>query len=430
MFFLRFFSLLCVCYFFVLGFFSSRVLVAKEADLDLSRLLVQKGVLSSEDSNSVKKNVWRKKSYSSCKESLLNRCQTVLPSWVSDLKWEGDFNVICDSLDRDTTPVETPKRKRLRARVRFGFKTDLDSKVEAGFRMITGSKGAPVSTNSDFSSIFNSQEISIDRAYAKYTHNDYLSLLFGKFSNPFFSTSLIFDKDLAFDGLAEMFKYKTNDIDCYLITGQFPIDANDLQEDSAWLYAGQCGAIFSPQKGVKMEVALANYRYSNMFRRLSLGDAFGGIDLSGASMLSDSRYLHDYNIYNVNSQVDLFMADVPFTFLCEYVKNVGTIDLDSKEYDTGYQVGVHVGKASHPKTLEAFLYYRKLDPNAVVDVFTDADFGGGGTNCKGIKTGLKYQLSQNVQFGMTYVDAGLVTKKPNVETEDTQSFRLDMNVKF
>ncbi len=399
-------------------------------DEALAQLLVRKGVLSPHELRTMQRDASFQRSAHPYQKNVPQAPQTSLPSWVSKMKWSGDVRMRYESLKRSTVPTTTPDRHRFKIRSRFGFTAKVNDNIEAGVRMVTGADGNPTSTDETLSDAFDHKDLGIDRAYIKYLPSDAATFMFGKFANPFFSTDLVFDSDLAFDGFAQVFTYQTEYADYYIVTGQFPVDENSDDNNDPWLFAGQVGAVFDPFSDVEIEVGFANYRYTDMLNRLPLGIAFGSTSRFGASLSDEFRYLHAYNLYNLTSQVNFFMNNVPMCFVGDYVKNTDTVDPETGKYDTGYQLGVHVGKAKAPKTLEAFLYYRKLEANATLDVFTDSDFGGGGTNHKGFKTGLKYQLMENTKLALTYINAELIEKEGLMTEEDAKTIQIDMSVKF
>ncbi len=74
----------------------------------------------------------------------------------------------------------------------------------------------------------------------------------------------------------------------------------------------------------------------------------------------------------------------------------------------------------------AFLGYRYVESDAVVDGFTDSDFGGGGTNMKGFTIGGNYALSPSVRLGARWMSAEEVAG-PKLESDVLQ---FDINAKF
>ena len=73
-----------------------------------------------------------------------------------------------------------------------------------------------------------------------------------------------------------------------------------------------------------------------------------------------------------------------------------------------------------------FLGYRYVESDAVIDGFTDSDFGGGGTNMKGFTIGGSFALSPLVRLALTWMSSNEIAGPPL--SQDTLQF--DINAKF
>jgi hypothetical protein len=65
----------------------------------------------------------------------------------------------------------------------------------------------------------------------------------------------------------------------------------------------------------------------------------------------------------------------------------------------------------------------------VVGAFSDSDFVNGGTNGKGHRFGLTYQLAKNVQGGISYFMDEKANSAGKVE-DDYNRLQVDVMVKF
>lgn len=96
--------------------------------------------------------------------------------------------------------------------------------------------------------------------------------------------------------------------------------------------------------------------------------------------------------------------------------------------DTGWYVGVTVG---HPELKQrwdwsVFGAYKYLESDAVVDAFTDSDFGLGGTNLQGYILGGNLALGANVWMSGRWISASNIAGAPF----DVDSLFVDLNSKF
>jgi hypothetical protein len=76
--------------------------------------------------------------------------------------------------------------------------------------------------------------------------------------------------------------------------------------------------------------------------------------------------------------------------------------------------------------------YRYLGSDAVVDAFTDSDFGGGGTNLKGYTLGLQYAVDRNAVLGLRWLSADQIdsfTLNPDHKFS-IDVMQADVNVRF
>jgi len=123
----------------------------------------------------------------------------------------------------------------------------------------------------------------LDRAFLKYElagqHAD-VSVLFGRFDNPFMATSIIWQDEIGFDGLA--FKGKVDVFDgvrAFFTGGMFPIFNTDLnfasnqpskfKSTDKYLYAAQLGADFKITKDINAKIAAAYYDFDGVEGKLS-----------------------------------------------------------------------------------------------------------------------------------------------------------------
>lgn len=75
---------------------------------------------------------------------------------------------------------------------------------------------------------------------------------------------------------------------------------------------------------------------------------------------------------------------------------------------------------------QASLGYRYVESDAVVDGFTESNFGGGGTNVQGYTLGATLALSPAVRLGITWMSSDEIIGSPL----STDTLQLDINAKF
>ena len=184
-------------------------------------------------------------------------------------------------------------RSRYRLRFRIGAEVDMGDGLIAGMRIATGRDNSPVTTNQTLGGDFSKYSIWLDRAFIKYEAGDdknHLSILGGRFDNPFMASEIIFDEDLGFDGLAFTAKTKLGRFSPFITAGAFPIFNTDLNFASnqpakfdstdKYLYGGQIGTDIKVTDKLSLKLGVAYYDFdgsrgeeSTPFTPLTASDA-------------------------------------------------------------------------------------------------------------------------------------------------------------
>ena len=182
-------------------------------------------------------------------------------------------------------------RNRLRLRARLGSAIDLGENFSAGLRFATGENNSPVSQNQSLGAAgsglggnFSKYALWLDRGFLKYElgglPDEDLAFNFGRFDNPFQSTSILWADDIGFDGLDAQGRYGLGeDITGFFTAGAFPVFNTDLnfatnnyvkfKSNDKWLYAAQLGASFELGKDFTAKISGAYYWFTNISGRLS-----------------------------------------------------------------------------------------------------------------------------------------------------------------
>jgi len=246
--------------------------------------------------------------------------QPYMPAWVARfrpfmdlrLRYEGvnfplgndatgsfpNFNAINTGAPFDVTGNQfAPQfnadqdRNRFRIRLRIGAEMDVADHFTAGVRLATGENNSPVTTNQTVGLAnqgqggnFSRYAIWVDRAFVRYDlgkdRRKNLTLWLGRFDNPFFSTPLIYDDDLGFDGVALDARYEVvKGITPFVTAGAFPIFNTDFnfssnqptkfQSYDKYLLGAQGGLDLNIAKAVNVKLAAAYYYFYNVEGRLS-----------------------------------------------------------------------------------------------------------------------------------------------------------------
>ncbi|MDX1915352.1 MAG: putative porin [Methylophilus sp.] len=404
-----------------------------------------------------------------------------IPDWIDRLHWEGDLRLRYQG-DRfgDGNPVAlnfnannqtdtkntTEDRDRARVRARLGVKAEVNDWMKAGIRITTGDLTDPVSPNQTQETASAKYTIGLDRAYVTAQIKPWLSITGGRFENPWFSTDLVWDPDLAFDGIAASFTSGIyENLSSFVTVGAFPIDEIEKsainKTQSKWLYGGQAGVKWvAPNKStVKLGVAL--YEFDNIEGQQN-GAVFnpGPYDATAPAYHTKGNSLFDINsgsgtpVYalasqfrelNLTGEVDVASFDPVHVILTgDYVRNIGydkseiaertglISALLPKEDVDAYQLKLAVGMPNMKKgkDWQAYVAYKYLGADSILDGFTDSDFYLGGTNAKGWVLGGSYGLDKNAWITARWFSAEEIAPRGSLDPLSIDVLMLDLNTKF
>ncbi len=314
------------------------------------------------------------------------------------------------------------------------------------------------------------------------------SVTMGRFENPFFSTTMLWANDLGFDGLVFQGRMQPGEqrtFRPFVTLGMFPVFNTDLNFASTnpnkfkstdkWLTAAQIGYEWTINKDFSAKGAIALYDFQNIEGQLS--DPYTPILASDAGNTDSTRptfaqkgntYMPLRNItpnasngFGTTNQYQYFGLATPFrdvvltgrldynhfdpvqiSLIGEVVENVSYHRDDvaatavnnlktSGSFgggDFGGILNLQVGYPVLDKRWDwnVAIGYRYVESDAVVDGFTDSDFGGGGTNLKGYTLGGNLALSHRVWVGLKLMAADSIAG-PAYKNDILQ---LDFNGRF
>ena len=386
----------------------------------------------------------------------------------------------------------TADRERVRIRARLGLTAEIGDGFSAGMRLATGNTTNPVSTNQTLGTDLNKDNFLLDRAYLKYQPAPWLTFWAGRFTNPWLSTDLVWSKELNFDGAAiQLAPPLTKTITPFFTAGAFPIEntAFNFPDNSTakqpsrdkWLYGGQLGADWQPNRHYDLKLGAAFYDFDNIegetegpcFAQssadvcpddnsrpgnLQQGNTLFAIRNSGiAAVGSQAAHLFEYyglaspfRELNVTARFDFARFDPIHVILDgDFVTNLafnstavaarkpvnnrgqspdGTTVGPFAGGANGYQARITVG---YPEIDERWDWdinaaYKYLESDAVVDAFTDSDFHLGGTNAKGYIVGGELGVAHNIYLSSRWLSASEISGPPY--TVDV--IQVDLNGRF
>ena len=410
-----------------------------------------------------------------------------LPNWLDRIAFNGDMRLRYQNdsfADRNALPAvlynsdrnyavsnSTEDRNRLRIRTTFGADLTINDWLKGGLRFTTGLLSSPVTPNQTEGIAQGKFIFGLDRAGLKAQPFDWLTLNGGRFENPFFHTDLVWDPDLAFDGIAATFNPKLNDAwSSFTTVGAFPVEEVQSSDTNAskskWLYALQTGVKWKSANRSTAKLGLAYYDFNNaegntsnigtadndasvpVFRQKG-NNTFDVRRLDAITNPANPKYAlaSKFKLLNLTGQIDLLTYDPVHVILTgDYVKNIG-FDQDeilgrtgknNKEETNGYNIRLDVGHNSfnsqswvdvNKDDWSAMLEYKYIEADAVVDAFTDSNFGLGGSNVKGWVLGANYAIDKNAWLSARYLSTDAISN-PGLSSFSVDVLLFDFNAKF
>ena len=354
-----------------------------------------------------------------------------LPSnikWVENIKLSGDFRYRHETIHNDAGFTNddgkvSEHRDRNRIRARLGIKARLNSEWDVIFRLASGSSDAPTSTNQTLGDSFSKNQFWLDRAYVDWHPENIqgLNVYLGKMKNPFYTVGknqMIWDSDVNPEGGAASYVMELNSCTSAQITGgAFWLNEDEADADAG--YFGLQGLLKHDFHDTNKSYALAGISVYNLgnIENNSLDD----VDFLGNSVVNiagNDRYRYDYNIFEGFAEYGFEFNDTPLAFFGDYANN-----LDAPENkNTAWLIGTSINKTKAPGSWQFTYDYRDVESDAVFAGLSDSDFIGGGTNGKGHKFSLAYQLTKNIKTQLTY----FMTKRYQTDSTPTQDSNFNL----
>jgi len=378
------------------------------------------------------------------------------------------------ALDPDFFNNIDEDRQRLRSRLRFSINAKVTQGVDVKMRLATGNNDDPVSTNTTLGNSNKPQNIFLDRGYIKITSelNEH-TFYGGRMKNPWIGTNLIWDVDLNFDGLAYKYRPLQSDnifaedrvFDTFLTLGAFPLDEVELSSNDKWLFGMQTGLNWSFSNQDKLDIVVTYYDYKNIEGQRNEVNSnlldYTAPDLVGrgntlfniANNTVDTDEVlfalaSDYNLAELLIKYKLAdFAPVNVALSLDYVENIGYKQAavlerigsvnnllsiygneDGEAHNQAYQIKLDVGWPSLMKrgNWQMSVAYKYLERDAVLDIYTDSDFRGGGTDVEGWVLDAKYAFDDAAWLDFKLISADEIDGPPF--GQDT--IQLDLNARF
>ncbi len=417
-------------------------------------LLLEKGLISAQDADKVRAELAGRASQSA--DEFAKRSKLHFAKWMDAIQLYGDARLRFEQRGGEdgTGPGDDRlERTRWRYRLRGGLKMEFTDHLRAGIQLETGQGGrsANVTFGGDDGPWGKSADgLYLGLLYLNWTPADWLGVTAGRQSNPFFITSLVWDGDLAPEGLTESFKVRTGKLDLFATFGQYLYDDSDSNNvfgagpnfSDAYLFVNQVGARFDLAREVTLQVAPVLNVYSGP------GDSFRG-PFVGATP-ANSTGINDLLLLEIPAELKFKVSSLPARVFGDFAVNLqgaeraraaGTPQF-TEDVDA-WLAGVELGSARKKGGWNFRAVYQMsglyaLDPNLV-----DSDTFDLRLNMKGFVVQGTYALTDFANLTVTYANAernnralptgavgDLGGKAGTAYLENYQLFQADLTFKF
>ena len=421
-----------------------------DSTTDIVNALVSKGVLTEEEGALLTKG--RAMESEGQAKAMKKASKLKISDAIDNATVYGDIRVRYENRKGSgaeavaNTDVDQTK-ERNRYKLTLGVKTE-SGKWYTDLAMAMGSGGR--SDNATFgksgsSGNFNDKEsLFVKRAMVGYKATDWLTVEAGRMDNPLYTTPMVWDADLTWEGLAEKVKFKAGDADVFLTAAQAQYRGERISYDNttadrsvAGLFALQGGARLPINDNTSAKAALtytrvssnANRNANDVATRFSPGK---GTD-KYSTMKANGYGTNDLSTIEIPAEINFMAANgVGVRLFGDYVYNTNADERAKGSRlaaaangangsdDTAWMLGVAIGSAKDLKAFEgnkmakgdwsARVWYQdvgvwSVDANAV-----DSDFMDSRVNLKGTVFKAQYNIEDNVFVNLAY---GHATRKNN-----------------
>lgn len=168
------------------------------------------------------------------------------------------------------------RKHLMRARARLGVVATLSDTTEAGIRLASGNDDSPMTTTQTLGGNLGKKNIWLDQAWLSYRPASWLTLIAGRFDNPFVSSDTLFSSDLNFDGIAAKVEHplSNSDVTVFGTLGVIPLEYSSdnapnrsqdkLASENKWLLGAQVGAAWKISADQRLRGVLAYYNFRHI----------------------------------------------------------------------------------------------------------------------------------------------------------------------
>ncbi len=390
-----------------------------DSTTDIVDALVSKGVLTEEEGKLISKGaVSKAKADKKTMKSKIN-----ISSAIDNATLYGDIRVRHETRwsTAQNSPLVDYTRNRERYKITFGVKTETGNWYsDLAFAMGSAGRSDNATIGTATTNGENNKEaLYVKRAMLGWKATDWLTLEAGRMANPFYTTEMVWDKDLTMEGANARFNFKAGDAKIF-VTGaaiQYKGDSKIYSGTGAGadtftneVVIGQAGIESPLTTDLSGKVAVTFYKYGNVggnFAPTFSGAAALGGNVTGTNNLEIFEIPAELKYKFSNKYGMKLFGDFAYNADADKRRTLagGDLQKDSGD-DTAYMLGLELKSQEGKKEVAGDWMIKgwwqatglyALDPNAV-----DSDFFDSKINIKGGVLKGQYAIADNVFFNTAY----------------------------
>jgi polyhydroxyalkanoate synthesis regulator phasin len=437
-----------------------------DSTFDLVQALVAKGVLTEEEALPLLKG--RENDIQLADKKVKKAAKLSVSDAIDNATLYGDIRVRAEQRSGDDATGKSEDRTRGRYKLTFGVKSNAgDFYSDLAFAMGTGGRSdnatfaggsSSTGTTAGINGANNKESLLVKRAMVGWHVTDWLDLEAGRINNPLYTTPMVWDGDLTFEGLAEKAKFQAGKAEIFLTAAQTQYigDRKSYSYTTAServtneVLAFQAGATLPITDDVKAKAAITYTTYGSTgsttkFNPLATSSNNGTNDLTTLEIPAEVSFklsgdlgikvFGDY-VYNLDGS-DRFNAAVANGGA--NATKISAAGNDDNAWLLGAEISSKAGKSAQKGDWSAKVWYQDVGVYALDQNAVDSDFMDSRVNMKGVVLKTEYVLRENVFVNFA---AGHATRKNDALSAagtasdiglDLNSFdlyQLDLTYKF
>jgi len=433
-------------------------LSAQSSDAILNAL-IKKGILTQQEADDIRKDA---SSQTTPVATTPAAHGITLADYVQSFKIFGDIRLRYE--DRTARQGDDHiELDRFRYRLRMGALAQVSDELSFGLRFETNTNarsgnvnfgagnGSNPTTgpNGPFSK--DSSGLYVGQIYVQYKPTSDITITAGRMPLPITSTSLVWYQDESPEGLAEKFKFNTDQVEFTTNLAQFEYAGTGihnnlgsaLNTNPLLMFAWQESAKVKLPDNASLTISPVLYNYVNTSQTQN-PSPFKGVYKPGAETPPNNLL-----VLEVPIDYTIMFQGTPVKFFGDYAHNFdadararkfGRPDLANQ--DNAFQLGVQYGDAKKKGQWDARAFYQETQIFAVDTNLVDPDIFDSRANLKGLILQAHYAIANGAQVGVTLargtpVDSSVITPgssgdtlAQNVRWDNYSLAQFDLVVKF